>query len=91
MLAQCLSKAAERFATASFNHQQQPCTVAIQHVGYVTVPPSGAGLIDGDPPYSLPIAPCLGLLDIMDQHSPQTSVVLLQQIGNAIDGHLGAQ
>src|SRR6266403_1965541 len=70
MLAQCLGKGAERFATASFDHQQQTRTVAIQHVGHVTVPPPGAGLIDGDPAYSLPIASCLGLLDVMDQHSP---------------------
>ena len=91
MLAQCLSKAAERFGTAPFDHQEQPRAVAIQHVGYVTVPPSGAGLIDGDPPYSLPIAPCLGLLDIIDQHSQQTSIGLLQQIRDPIDGHLGAQ
>jgi len=31
------------------------------------------------------------LLDIVDQHPPQTSVAFLQQIGNSVDGHLGAQ
>jgi hypothetical protein len=62
MLAQCLGKGAERFGTAPFDHEQQTRTVAIQHVGYITVPPPGAGLIDGDPAHSLPIAPGLGLL-----------------------------
>jgi hypothetical protein len=77
MLAQGLSKGTERFGTAPFDHQQQPRTVAIQHVGHVTVPPPGAGLIDGDSAYRAPVAPCLDLLNVVDQHPPQTSIGLL--------------
>jgi hypothetical protein len=90
MLAQCLSKGAERFGTAPFDHQEQPRAVTIQHVGYVTVSPSGASLIDSDSAHRAPVAPCLSLLNVMDQHPPQTSIGLLQQIGHPIDGHLGA-
>src|SRR5215468_3882498 len=75
MLAQRLSKGAERFGTTPFDHEQQP-PVAIQHVSYVTVPPAGAGLVNSDAAHLAPVAPCLGLLDVMDQYSPQTRIRL---------------
>src|SRR4029077_1750916 len=90
MLMQRLSKGAERFRTTPFDHEQQPRPVTIQHGGYVTVPPAGTGFINGDATHLAPVAPCLGLLDVMDQYSPQTSISLAQQIGHPIDGHLGA-
>ena len=62
-----------------------------QHVGRLTVHPPGAGLIDGDSAYRAPVAPCLDLLNVVDQHPPQTSIGLLQLIGYPIDGHLGTQ
>jgi len=79
MFAQCLSKGAERFGTAPFDHQQQPRPVAIQHVGDGTVSSPGAGLVNSYPAHLAPVASCLGLLDVMDQHSPQTSISLTQQ------------
>src|SRR5262249_415672 len=77
MLAQGLSKGTERFGAAPFDHQQQSRAVAIQHVGHVTVPPPGAGLIDGDSAHRAPVAPCLAFLHLMDHHPPQTPLRFL--------------
>src|SRR5258708_21679586 len=42
LFAQCLSKGAERFATAPFDHQQQPPPLAIQPADDVSVSSPGA-------------------------------------------------
>ena len=90
MFAQGLSKGTERFGTAPFDHQQQPPRRRNPARWSRTVPPPGAGLIDGDPSDRAPIALCMCLLNVMHQHPPQTSIVLIEQIGHGIDGHLSA-
>jgi hypothetical protein len=54
------------------------------------MPAPGTGLIDGNPPYGAPVALCVCLLNVMHQNPPQTGIVLIEQIGHRIDGHLGA-
>jgi hypothetical protein len=53
------------------------------------VPAPGAGLINGNLADGAPVALCMRLSNIVVQHPPQTSIVLLEQIGHGIDGHCG--
>jgi hypothetical protein len=40
--------------------------------------------------YGAPGTQSVRLLDVMDQYSPQTGIVFVEQIGHGIDGHLSA-
>src|SRR5260370_37064427 len=61
MFAQCLSKGAERFRTAPFDHQQQPRPVAIQHVTDATLFSPGAGPVNSYPAHVASVASSHGV------------------------------
>src|SRR5258708_19634187 len=73
MFAQCLSKGAERFGTAPFDHHQQPPPVAIQHVWDVTVSYPGPALVNSYPPHPPPLPPPLPFPALLRHHPPQPS------------------
>src|SRR5208283_411006 len=71
-------------------HEKQSGVLGIQDVGHVAMPAPGAGLIDSNADYGAPVTQSVRLLDVMDQYSPQTGIVFVEQIGHGIDGHLSA-
>jgi len=86
-----VAKALSGLCAASLDHEEQTRVLGIQYIGHVAVPASGTGLIDGNPPQGAPVALSVCLLHIVHQHSPQTGIVLIEQIGHRIDGHLRAE
>ncbi|OIQ72678.1 hypothetical protein GALL_456950 [mine drainage metagenome] len=88
---QILPEGLDRFLVSAFRPEQQAPPVQIHEQRHVVLPPPGGGLVHRDGLHRAHVHPLAGLLHVVVHQAPEPRIVLADDPGHRLHGHLPHQ